>query len=649
MANRALALVAAAFAIGLAPDPVVSPVAWGEEHLVVADGPHAGEKWAPELTPYLVEPLEMIAPSSPHTCVSVRKSGQIGFTNAAIVWLGTLIDTAPARGMVIFPTLSTVQDFNREKLTPTIEATKPLNAKVLGAKSRSARSSTLLSKRFPGGSVTLTGANSAADLRSKTTKYQFRDEIDEWPKDLDGQGDPYMMADARMIAFHATGDYKVFEGSTPTIRGQSRIDDRYAAGDQRVYEVPCPQCGTFQPLEFGGRDTRHGLKFNAAFPYDAHYVCRDNGCIIGHHEKAAMVRAGRWVATMPEPGRHPSYQISALYSLVTTWDKVAEAFLAAKDDAAALKGFVNLWLGESWEERGDAPDWTRLHARRGDYRRGALPPGALVVTTAVDVQKDGIYFETVGWGADRQSWSIDAGFAACDTADRRALHTALDGVFDQGVADGGGRIIRADRFGIDAGYQTQNVYEWVRRRPNAVALKGTPGWYKPAIASTPSVQDVTVDGRRVKRGVRLWPVGTWPLKSTFYGDLRKEGVAEGAATNPPGYCHFSVHVHDEAYFRQITAEHLADRETRGRTVREWVAAGANHYHDCRIYNLALTEHMGMQRWSADRWRGLAAERMPAMEATLFEPGDMPAAPRKPKERKTARRSGGFIERNPDFM
>lgn len=652
--RHAAAMVAAALALGLMPDPVTDPVTWGADHLVLADGPHAGARWDPDVTPYFREPLSLLAADSPHTYVTVRKSAQVGFTNIGIVWIGSIIDQTPARAMVVFPTLSSVQDFNREKLNPTIEATPTLARKVSETRSRSLRASTALSKRYPGGMLTLTGANSAADLRSKTTKFQFRDEIDEWPVDLDGQGDPYAMADARLIAFHATADYKVLEGSTPTIRGASRVDQRFEAGDQRYYHVRCPHCGDEQRLEFGGRDVRHGLKFEPVWPHRAHYVCL-NGCIIEHHEKRGMVLAGRWIADKPEPGRHPSFHISALYSLLTTWDEIAARFVAAKDDPTQLKAFVNLWLGESWEERGDAPDWQRLLLRRGDYPRGVLPPGAYVVTTAVDVQKDGIYFETIGWGADLQSWSLDVGFVAFDTSDRSEMGRRLDALADRGVLDAGGRVWKADRIGVDAGYQTQNVYDWVRRHPGALALKGVPGWYRPAIATTPSVQDMTLDGRKIRRGVRLWPIGTWPLKAQIYGDLRKDGARDGAEMNPPGYCHFSTNVHDDAYFRQLTAEHLKDRESRGRVVREWVATGPNHYHDCRVMGRALVEHMGLQRWTPERWQKIATERTPVGEPSLFDVASILPAQPSPAARAAkptparATQGGRFFQRRPDFL
>jgi len=608
-AKTTLSLIAGALALGLAPDPVIEPAAWAADNLIVADGPKAGQLWSAELTPYAVEPLNMLAADSPHNRVSVRKSAQTGLTGVGIAWVGSIIAKTPAKAMVVFPTLAAVQDFNREKLTPTIEATEELRSKIRLQKSRSSQSSTALSKKFPGGSLVLTGANSAADLRSKTVRFLFCDEIDEWPFDLDGQGDPMEMADARQTSFHATGDYKKFEASTPTTKGESRIDVAFEAGDQRYWKVPCPHCGEKQRLEFGGKDVEYGLKFNTEWPYQAHYVCKHCGGVIEHHHKREMVLNGEWIADNPGPGRHPSYHIDALVSLLTTWDKIAEKFLKAKDDSRKLKAFVNLWLGQAWEERGDAPEWNRLFARREDYAARTIPPGGVLLTGAVDVQQDGLYYEIVAWGQDKQSWSIDVGFLEGDTADpSNPVWHKLSLVHDRRYQDTYGNTWPVDLMAIDSGFNTNVVYQWCRTHSRAIAIKGDDGWHKAAISSTPTKVDINWRGKRVRRGAELWHIGTWPLKAEFYANLRKEGMRDGQEFDPPGYCHFSETLHDDRYLKQVTAEHLKEREVKGRLRKEWVASGPNHYHDCRVYNMAVAVKLGVGVMSPEDWGKWVAER-----------------------------------------
>jgi hypothetical protein len=63
---------------------------------------------------------------------------------------------------------------------------------------------------------------------------------------------------------------------------------------------------------------------------------------------------------------------------------------------------------------------------------------------------------------------------------------------------------------------------------------------------SPSLADIDFEGHRVRKGCKIWPVGTWPLKGAFYSDLRKEGLRSGAEVDPPGYCHFASWLDDRA-------------------------------------------------------------------------------------------------------
>lgn len=231
----------------------------------------------------------------------------------------------------------------------------------------------------------------------------------------------------------------------------------------------------------------------------------------------------------------------------------------------------------------------------------------LVLTAFCDVQKDGLFYEVLAWGEGRVSWVVEANFLPGETADPTGdVWKELERVYERTYRNAFGREIGIDLFGVDSGYNTQAVYEWCRRRPRAMATKGQPGWSHPPVG-TPTRQDVTIGGKKLRRGLKLWPLGTWPLKATLYGWLRKEGRRDGAEADPPGYCHFGSFL-PEGYFQQITAEYLKDRVVKGRTVKEWVASGPNHYHDCRIGNMALAEHLGVGRMTADEWAVVRGQR-----------------------------------------
>jgi phage terminase large subunit GpA-like protein len=508
--------------------------------------------------------------------------------------------------MVIHPTVDAGKSWSQEKLEPNIRSTPVLKKKIADVKSRDAKSTSTY-KTFAGGFLRITGANSAAGLRQKSIKYMMKDDWDEWPMDIGGQGDPDEMANARQLSFHETGNFKCFEVSTPTIEAISRVTKAYESSDKRVYKVPCPHCGEKQELNFFPVSTdpfAGGLKFNKEAPYEAYYVCEHNGCIIEHFEKQKMLKGGEWVASAPGQGRHPGFKINAVYSPFTTWDIMVEKFLAAKDSPQKLKTFYNLWLGLAWKERGDAPDHKRLMTLREDYALRKIPLGALIVTVGIDVQKNGFYYEVVAWGPGKTNWSIDYGFLDGDT-EKLEVWKKLDELYERYYENAYGQSFQADMVGIDANYIPHMVHPWVKTKPRAMATRGLPsaGPQTP-ICGSPSKQQVSYTGKKIKGGLLLWPIGTWRAKSEVYGCLRFEGVKEGKEENPIGYCHFTQQ-HDDKFFKQLTAESLVTRSRGGRSVTEWVMSRENHYLDCRVINLVCAERMRIGSMSILDWQKLS--------------------------------------------
>src|SRR3712207_3819063 len=216
----------------------------------------------------------------------------------------------------------------------------------------------------------MTGANSAVGLRSMSARFLFLDEVDAYPGDVEGEGDPVALAEARARTFGWRR--KTLLVSTPTISGLSRIEREYQATDQRRYFVPCPHCGAMQWLRF------ERLVWERGQPETARYLCEACDGPIGEQHKTAMLAAGEWRATAEAGDPHAiGFHISALYSPVGwfAWGQAAREWEAAQGDDRAIKTFRNTALGECWQESGEAPDWQRLYDRREDWSPGTVPRG----------------------------------------------------------------------------------------------------------------------------------------------------------------------------------------------------------------------------------------------------------------------------------
>ena len=146
-------------------------------------------------------------------------AAQIGKTAMLINVLGYYMHYYPAPIMVIEPTLEMGQSFSKDNLAPTIRDTPVLRV-LVDTKSRYS-GNTILKKNFPGGHVTIVGANSAAGLAMRPIKVLLADEVDRYPPSAGTEGDPLMLAQKRQTTFW---DKKTIIVSTPTIKGHSRIE-----------------------------------------------------------------------------------------------------------------------------------------------------------------------------------------------------------------------------------------------------------------------------------------------------------------------------------------------------------------------------------------------------------------------------------------
>ena len=631
----ALAIVVRALVAVLTPPEQIDPPTWAERNLIVPDGPRKLEGWSRQLTPFVAEPLNHTSVDSPVNEFCVMKSAQTGFTTLMIAAIGHTIDVEPCDQMIVQPTDGALTDFNSKKLQIAIDHSPSLSAKVAPQTARSGKASTTYEKRYGASSLTLALASSTADLRSKSVRKVWLDEIDEYADDLDGQGSPFDMVEARQESFLQDGSWKRAYVSTPTIKGGSHIERYWEGSDKRKWFVKCPHCrdetgeNSEFVFEFGPN-----FRYTEEWPFRAYYVAPCCGSVIEEYERRDLVRAGRWKATDPGPGKMPGYHFNAMSSPFVPWAKIAERAVKAGSDVAKQKTFYNLTLGLPFEMKGDAPDHVRLFERREDglpsYR---VPPGGLLLTAAADVQMRGIWYEVKAWAPNGESWVVDAGYCDGDTSSPDSesfalLHKATIGRdFDD--AFGGKR--RLDALGVDSGYRSHVVYSWVRQNQRlnpdtgkdvVLALDGRDGWALPAIGM-PKLVDIDLGGRKIREGCKLWPVGTWSLKGTIYDDLRKEGLKSGALRDPDGYCHFPLWL-DMQYFEQITAEYLADEKFRGRTRKVWKVRRDNHLLDCNVYNRALAEYLGLSTTTADEWANLARHRGLPAEVTKRDLFSAPA-------------------------
>ncbi|PRX27773.1 Phage terminase, large subunit GpA [Meinhardsimonia xiamenensis] len=617
------AALARAWSAGLAPDPALSVSDWADAHRVLSSraaseaGPYRTAR-----TPYMRAIMDALGPHHPAKRVVFMKSAQVGATEAGNNWLGYCIHMAPGPILAVQPTVDLAKRLSQQRIDPLIEESPVLRERVAPSRSRDA-GNTVLAKRFPGGQMILTGANSAVGLRSMPARWVFLDEVDAYPGDVDGEGDPIALAEARTASFGHRA--KLFLVSTPTIKGASRIEREWELTDQNRYHVPCPHCGGLQWLRF------ERLRWEKGRPETAVYICEHCEAAIEERHKPQMMaeeNGARWLPTAAPDAVERAralgivgFHISGLYSPLgwRSWADIARIWEEAQGNDAALKTAKNTVLGETWAERGEAPDWQRLYERREDWPLGTAPEGALVLTAGADVQRDRIEVDVWGWGRRLESWLVDHVVIEGDTGGAEVWQE-LTRFLDATWPHESGARMRLARLAIDAGdgLTTGAVYAWVRSvSPGpAMAVKGVPGFDRAAPVDGPSHADVTENGRRLRRGVRFWKVAGAVFKGELYRFLRQpvptdEELAQGKGW-PPGFVHLPRGVTAE-WLRQLTAEQLVTVRTRtGFAKLEWQQIRErNEALDARVYARAAAWLIGIDRWDEARWVDLEAQLVEA--------------------------------------
>ena len=588
----------AAAAAGARPDPLLTISQWADRYRWLSQRASAEHgRWRTERTPYLREIMDCLSPMSLIERTVFMKGAQIGGTECGNNWMGYIIHQAPGPMMAVQPTVEMAKRNSKQRIDPLIEESEVLRKLVRDPRSRDS-GNTVLSKDFPGGVLVMTGANSAVGLRSMAARYLFLDEVDAYPGDVEGEGDPITLAMARTRTFARR---KVFLVSTPKITGMSRIESAYEESDQRKYWVPCPTCREFQILKFAQ------LRWPKGDPQSAVYVCEHCGQEIRNHQKQSMLARGEWRAGTKGDGKTAGFHISSLYSPVGwfSWGDAAKQFEQAQKNPALLQVFVNTVLGETWTLLGEAPEWQKLYDRREDYKVGLVPRGGLFLTAGADVQKDRIEVEIAAWGRGKESWSVDYRVFEGDTS-RAAVWEKLTGLLNESFTTESGLELPIMQLAVDSGFATIEVYQWARRQGGRVlVIKGDSR--TPSLIGSASPVEVGPMGAKLKRGVRVWPVNSGMAKEELYRWLRQdrptdEDVAKGIPF-PSGYCHFPRY--SEEYFKQITAEQLVTKIVKGYRRHEWQKMRErNEALDCRVYARAAAGRVGIDRFQEKHWTDL---------------------------------------------
>lgn len=629
---------------GILPDAAKTVSEWADQfRMLSAKSSAEAGHWRTERTPYLREIMDSLSPSSPVQKVTFQAGAQVGKTECGNNWVGSVIDYSPGPMLIVQPTVDLAKRMSKQRLAPMIDETPVLRKKISNARSRDS-GNTMQAKEFPGGIIVLTGANSAVGLRSMPVRFLFLDEIDAYPFDIDGEGDPVALAVRRTTTFTRK---KIYQCSTPKIKDISRIEKELFLSDNRRFFVPCPHCDNADWIQW--KNLRWSSDANLNDTEKAQTValmCAACGTLIEERFKTVMLSRGYWqrgrmidnpekksekdpdkiwtpMADDAPASLHAGFHLSSLYSPLgwKSWAEIVSEFLIAKADPPLLKEWTNTVLGETWEDDFAVKIATdSLRSRCDSYEALYCPAGVLALTAGVDVQDNRLAIVLRGWGRDEESWLIHHAELFGDPA-QPEVWKQLDDILLTPIKHESGATIPIMVAAVDSGgHNTQEVYNFCRERRgrHVLAIKGSSITSKPPL-SKPNKVDFNYKGKAIKSGVEVWTVGPDTIKSTIYARLKLKEIGKG-------YYHFYTDTSEE-YFEQLTAEKQITKYVRGYAKREWMkkSSARNEALDCEVYAYAALQNLYMRFNRKTIWEQLE-KRIKSPELPLAPADNAPENP-----------------------
>ena len=554
----------------LVPPPRLRLSDWIEGHIALPEGVSA-QPGPVRLWPFQREIADAIGDPFIER-VTLVKPVRVGFTTLLTSAVASFVTNEPAPIMCLLPAEADCRDYVVSDIEPIFGASRVV-ADALADDREEGERNTLLSRRFPGGSLKVVAAKAPRNLRRHNVRVLFIDEADGM--EATAEGSPIMLAERRTLSFP---DRKIVMGSTPVHEDTSAVLRTYAVSDMRVFMVPCPLCGAFSEV------TWDHITWDEGQPETARWRCPHCDGDVAESHKPGMVAAGRWHVTRPEVKGHAGFRLNALVSLHTnaSWAKLAAEFVTAKDDPSTLQTFVNTILAQGWRGEGDELADEELAERGEDWGLGkGVPAEVLALTVGIDVQHDRLECTFVGWAEGGTAYVLGHRIvwgAWDDTATWDELDELLRARWPHAL---GGRI-GIDAAAIDAGdgHTMPAVMSFCtpRLRRRVVPIKGAPG-------NRPMMERAS---GKAKSGKRLWIVGVDTAKLAIFGRLSRGS---------------SIRLSDElprVWHEQVASERMTVTYRRGQPVRAFhrIPGRRAEALDCLTYAFAA-RHIVNPPW-ADR-------------------------------------------------
>lgn len=634
MPNPKRESIRAAYRAALRPRPPIRMQDWIEANVVIpedSDSPRPGP--FRHLVPAADGIMDALQDPDIHTVI-VRAPVQLMKTtilvNAMLYWMCE----TPGPMLVFEPDDPLAKMFLKKKLDPLARQIPELAADFTG-NPKSSRE-----REFAGGDLEVLSGLASSPEVARTAKYILVDEFRKFREDLiqsfRGRGAQYAEMGMKMYVTSSCGDF-----------GACRTTAALEASDWRVWEVPCPECGALQPLEWESVEWTEE-------PHTARLACGECSHRLTDAELKAANKKGRWRPTR-KPDRPGiagftcNFMASPFVSLA--WGVAefvgADRHMKRTGQEEQLKQFFQDWLAIPFQSGGGMQPKILEKKCRAPFKAGHAPAWVSNITLCVDTQDDRLEWEFAGWAAVEVEAEQDAHrvrkegapkFAASSLAFAGRFYQLRRAGLQYGVIEGdpglsdvwdkldvirtgtrfavGGKVMLRPTVGLidSGGHHGEEVKKFVHRivaetaagSPRGCAVWGCKG---ASVAGQPLIRLSGHKDTLRDWGGNFYLLGTDGAKDLCHAMLRASRYAkqkDKSAVYPRG----KGAGYDLQYFEGLCSEkkmHEADK--RNRVSVRWFkdASTRNEPLDLFVYSLAAAHLIGLPRMVADAKR--VAERL----------------------------------------
>ncbi|WP_261589896.1 terminase gpA endonuclease subunit, partial [Escherichia coli] len=371
--------------------------------------------WDPELTPYIIEPMNCLASREYDAVIFVgpaRTGKTIGLIDG---WIVYTIVCDPSDMLVVQMTEDKAREHSKKRLDRTFRSSAAVKKRM----SPRRNDNNVHDKTFRDGSFLKIGWPSVNIMSSSDYRFVALTDYDRFPENIDSEGDGFSLASKRTTTFMSAGmtlvesspgrdicDSKWRRKSPHEAPPTTGILSLYNRGDRRRWYWPCPHCGEyFQPA----MDAMTGYR-NEPDPFKAseaaYLLCPHCSGIITAEKKRELNSAGVWlregqvidrngnVSGEPRRSRIASFWMEGPAAAYQTWAQLVYKLLTAEQEYEAtgseetLRAVINTDWGLPYLPRASMEQRKSelLEQRAEPVPSRSVPDGVNFLVATVDVQ-----------------------------------------------------------------------------------------------------------------------------------------------------------------------------------------------------------------------------------------------------------------------